>query len=190
MPQKEEHRRIPVANMTRVYAATFDWLIGGIVSGFPGVILYSTLTDSNRPLKNLYMFEASGFNSSFTIFVACLCLLFGFGYYVFIPWRVFPGQTLGKRVFHLKIIKQNDQQMVFNDYVLRQFVFLIGIEGIATATSTYLRVIVTTAVRFYVDPYFNIFWSIMTLISMFLVFGTHRHLALHDHAVKTMVVKN
>lgn len=194
MVQKGEHRcvvrKTPIANMTRVYASVFDWLIGGIISGFPGVILYSILTDSNKPLKNLYMFEASGFSAGFTIFVACLCLFFGFSYYVFVPWRIFPGQTLGKRIFHLKIIKQNNQQMNFSDYVLRQFVFLVGIEGIATATSTYLRVIVTTAIRFYVDSYFNIAWSLITLISMFLVFGTHRHLALHDYAVNTMVVKN
>ncbi|WP_125702245.1 RDD family protein [Lacticaseibacillus daqingensis] len=173
---------------TRVYATGIDWLVGGVVSGLPGVVAYAVLTGTDKPMKTLYAFREAGFSAGTTMLIAALCLLFGLGYYVIVPWLVFPGQTLGKRFMHLRMVKQDGQPMHLQDYLLRQVVGLVLIEGAATATATYVRVMITAGSGFYVDGYFSIFWNIVTLFSMFLVFGTKRHLALHDYLAKTQVV--
>ncbi|WP_407892713.1 RDD family protein [Lacticaseibacillus sp. N501-2] len=173
----------------RVYASVIDWLVGGIVSGLPGVVAYAIMTGTSKPLKNLYAFEAAGFSAGTTMIIAILCLLFGLAYYVVVPWVIFPGQTLGKHWLHLQIVHPDGAPMRLRDYLIRQVVGLILLEGVATATATYVRVMITTATRFYVDGYFSVFWNVVTLISMVLVFGTKKHLAIHDYLAHTAVVK-
>lgn len=186
--EPQEKQLKTVIGNNRVIAAIIDWLIGGVFSGLPGVIAFARLTNSNKTLTSLYQFEAMGFKKEITLLVALCCLLFAFFYYVVVPWKIWPGQTLGKHWLHLKIVSLDERQLHFGDYFLRQFIFLLFVEGIATACSIYIKVIITTATRFYVDSYLNIAWSIITFISIYLLFGSKKHLSLHDHVVKTTVI--
>lgn len=194
---KASHRQTPAHQSpaltiefgrSRVYASVIDWLVGGIVSGLPGVLAYAIMTGTSKPLKNLYAFEAAGYSSLTTMIIAMVCLLFGIAYYVLVPWLIFPGQTLGKHWMHLQIVHPDGSPMRLRDYLVRQVIGLIILEGAATATATYLRVMITTGTRFYVDGYFSVFWNVVTLISMGLVFGTKKHLAIHDYLAHTAVV--
>lgn len=180
----------PEYGNARLLAAALDWVLGGVFSGIPMVIAWAALTGKSMPITNLYLFESSGFSMMTTIWVALTCLLFGFAYYVIFPWRVWPAQTLGKHLMHLHIERLDGKAVTFNILVVREFIFLVFIEGIASATSTYIKVLITTLSRFYVDSYLTIIWTVITVISMILVFGSKKHMALHDMAVKTIVVSN
>ena len=46
----------------------------------------------------LYVFESLGYARSWAFLAGALCILFALFYYVYVPWRIWPGQTLGKRV--------------------------------------------------------------------------------------------
>lgn len=93
----------PNYDKKRIFAVVIDWLLGGTLSGLPAVITFAQLTGSSKPVKDLYIFEALGYGKVWTIGVAISCLLIGFIYYVIIPWKVWPGQTLGKKLTNLKI---------------------------------------------------------------------------------------
>ena len=121
---------------TRVISGILDWLLGGGVSGLPAIIAWTMIFGKSKPLTNLYMFEVSGFGRMTTIWVDLLCLLFGVFYYVIVPWYIWPGQTLGKRMMHLKIVRLNSKPLTFNLLVIREFIFLIFVEGIASTMST------------------------------------------------------
>ncbi|WP_155286885.1 RDD family protein [Lacticaseibacillus zhaodongensis] len=172
----------------RVISGVIDWLLGGVVSGLPAVLIFAILSGKSKPVTSLYVYLSAGISRQVTIFTALLCLLFGLFYYVFVPWKIFPGQTVGKRMMHAKIVRRDGKPLTFGLLLARQFGFLVLIEGAATATSTYVKVFITLAARYYVDAYLTMFWFVLTLISMVLVFGNGKHLALHDRALGTMVV--
>lgn len=172
----------------RVISFGIDWILGGTFAGIPAVLAYAALTESNKPLTSMYQFEALGISKEIVIELLTICVLFGFFYYVIIPWKIFPGQTIGKRIAHLKIVSQTSKKMTFNRYFIRQFIFMILIEGIATPVSMYLKVIVSTSTRYYFDSYIGILWNIITIISFLMLFWGNKHLSLHDHVAQTMVI--
>lgn len=177
----------PNTGNARVLATILDWVLGGICSGLPAVIIYALLSGKSQPMTNLYIFSAAGISRQTTIATAGLCLLFAFFYYVIVPWKIFPGQTLGKKMMHVQIVRRDNQPLDLSLLVARQFGFLICIEGLTTAASTYVKVFATLTSRFYVDGYFTAVWLVLTVISIILVFFQKKHLALHDWALGTMV---
>lgn len=172
----------------RILSNVIDWFLGGIISGLPGVVCFAWLTGSGELLTSMYQFESAGFSRYITLIVSLSCLLFGFCYYVIVPWKVWPGQTVGKRLAHLKIIRYDQKSITFGTYFIRQFIILMFVEGAGTATSTYIKILLTTSLRFYVDGYLAAIWNVMTLVSIGLLFWSRRHLAIHDYVCKTTVV--
>jgi uncharacterized RDD family membrane protein YckC len=174
---------------SRIISFIIDWLLGGICAGLPSVILYLLLTGKSKPLTSMYQFGAAGVSGSITILISLVCIIFGVFYYVWIPWKLYPGQTIGKKMTHLKIINQDGSAPTINTYLMRQFVFLVFVEGVSTPVSTYIKVIITTATKFYSDPYLGVFWDLVTIISVFMLFWGKKRLSIHDIATKTMVIK-
>lgn len=184
-----KHEKISDTSSSRVIAFIIDWILGGICAGIPSVIIYLILTGKSKPLTSMYQFGATGLSSGGTILISIICILFGCFYYVVVPWKIYPGQTVGKKLTKLKIISTNNKNLTLNTLVLRQFIFLVLIEGAATPVSTYVKVIITSVTRFYVDSYLGLVWDAITLISVFILFWGKRRLSLHDWFTNTMVIK-
>lgn len=178
----------PNYDKKRIFAVVIDWLLGGTLSGLPAVITFAQLTGSSKPVKDLYIFEALGYGKVWTIGVAISCLLIGFIYYVIIPWKVWPGQTLGKKLTNLKIVKLDESIPSFLDYFVRNFMFLFFVEGVATPLSMYIKVLLTTMTRVYMDNYLSWIWNIITMLSFIMLIYSKRHLAIHDLDTKTKVI--
>lgn len=176
------------ASSKRILATMIDWLIGGIICNLPAVLAYAYL-DKKSSLTNLYQLEAIGYSRSDILLILFLCIILTFFYFVIIPWKFFPGQTIGKRIMKLKILKQDGKRLTFIDYVTREFVFLNLIEGSAVSTSNFFRVFLTTTTKIYLDDILNIIWFIMTFISATLLFVRNDHLCLHDRFTKSIVVR-
>ncbi|AXR42762.1 RDD family [Pediococcus pentosaceus] len=173
----------------RIYAFFIDWVFGGVLAGLPSMIIYSVLTGESTPLTSMYEFELAGISKEITILVLLICFFVGVFYYLIIPWKIYPGQTVGKKIVGLKIISLNSKCLCIKTYFIRQFIFLILIEGVATPISTYIKVFITTLTRIYVDPYLNLIWNILTIVSIgFMCFGKN-NLCLHDYFAKTTVIE-
>lgn len=179
---------VPELGNRRIISFGIDWILGGVFAGIPAVTSYAILTGKSSPLTSMYQFEAAEVDRLTTVAILFLCLLFGFFYYVIVPWKLMPGQTVGKKLMHLRIVSSDAENISFKRYFVRQFIFLIGIEGIATPVSTYLRVIITTITRTYVDSYIGIIWDLITIGSVFMMFWGSKHLSLHDRMTKTTVI--
>ena len=50
-------------------------------------------------------------------------------YYVFIPTYLFKGQTLGKKICKIKIIKENNESINLKDMMLRELLGASLLEG-------------------------------------------------------------
>jgi len=187
--EKTAFEDISETGSSRVVAFIIDWILGGICAGIPSVLAYLLMTGKSKPLTSMYQFGAAGFSSTVTILVSLICIIFGLFYYVFIPWKIFPGQTVGKKMMHLKIVGFKDKDVSLNTYMMRQFVFLVLIEGAATPVSTYIKVIITSITLFYIDSYICLVWDVITLASVFMLFWGKKRLSMHDYFTKTLVVK-
>lgn len=66
--------------------------------------------------------------------------------------------------------------------------FLFFVEGVATPLSMYIKVLLTTMTRVYMDNYLSWIWNIITMLSFIMLIYSKRHLAIHDLDTKTKVI--
>lgn len=177
-----------VTAQKRIFAYFVDWAIGGIITGLPGVFIYAMLTKRSDMFSGLYVFEALGYARTWALLTGALCILFAVFYYVYVPWRIYPGQTLGKKLLKFKIVKKDGSDVDFKTLLIRQVICIFLIEGAILVVGNYIRQMTTLILSFYVDSYWQIFGMAMMGISTLLVLRTGSGRALHDYIAKTKVV--
>ncbi len=172
----------------RLLAYAIDWGAGGIFSGIPAVLLYGAITGKNDMFSSLYIFEALGYDWYWGVIAGLLCILFALFYYVYVPWKIYPGQTLGKRYAGVKIEKVDGSAVRLSDLLIRYAFAAFLLESSAYVISTYIRQTVTLMTRFYVDTAWMYAGALVTLMSVMMIANTRSHRGLHDYIAKTKVV--
>jgi uncharacterized RDD family membrane protein YckC len=175
-------------SINRTLALAFDWVLGGIICSLPEVLVFCMNSNNDQYLTNFYNLLTIGCSKDNIIFLLIISIILTFGYYVVIPWKIFPGQTLGKHLMHLKIVYLNGKKLRLKDYIIREFLILNLIEGCATYTSNYFRVLITICSGINVDNYFGIIWNILTFISILMLLINSRHLCIHDYLTCSTVI--
>ena len=179
------HGDLEDVNVTRRFMAYLaDWLLGMFFVAFPVVMLYSTAmnttTVTDDLIKMVYPYNYIG---------GALALLFSLIYFVIIPWKLWKGQTPGKRMFNIKIVKNNDDDVDLKALLLRQIVGMVLLESVLFTTSNYILKLLTLAsgeIKFMQYPYYV--GLIITLISFLLVGFSRSRRAIHDYLGNTKVV--
>jgi len=172
-------------NVTRRFMAYLaDWLLGMFFVAFPVVMLYSTAmnttTVTDDLIKMVYPYNYIG---------GALALLFSLIYFVIIPWKLWEGQTPGKRMFNIKIVKNNNDDVDLKALLLRQIVGMVLLESVLFTTSNYilkLLTLVSGEIKFMQYPYYA--GLIITLISFLLVGFSRSRRAIHDYLGNTKVI--
>ena len=87
----------------RVLSYFIDWYLGALCAAFPIAVvsqkLYGTMLKQNLlKIQQPYGFIAGIIGVIFALF-----------YYIYIPFFVYKGQTVGKRICKVKIIQNNNQ---------------------------------------------------------------------------------
>lgn len=172
---------------TRLIAYAIDWAIGGVIAGFPAVLLYAAVTKRSDMFSNLYVFPALGYPTYWAYIAGILCIIVAFVYFVYIPYKKYPGQTLGKKWMKIKIMRLDGEPLDLKTLMIRQIGGLMLIEGVSMVVANYLRQMLTLLTGFYVEYYLLAIGSFITVISCILVFNTPSHRAIHDYMAKTRV---
>lgn len=179
--------KVPVSK--RAIAYVLDWAIGGVISGFPAVLIYSVVTGKSDMFSNLYVFPSLDYPIYWSYIAGILCIIVTFVYYIYIPYKKYPGQTLGKRLMKIKIVNNEDYSAVsLKTLIIRQGIGLFLLEGSAIVVSDYLRQMLTLATGFYFEYYLEIIGMVITIISGVFVFSTTSQRSIHDYLAKTRVV--
>lgn len=162
-----------------------DFYIGMLLCSLPIVLGNGIINQSEKMQMNLFFFEGTTF-----YIIAALSLLIGFWYYVYIPLKVWKGQTLAKRMLHLKIVKVDGENVDMKALFLRQVVGMFLVEGAVIACSSLLRQMLTyiTAINF-VDSFIYIGFGISIVSILLMVFSRKRRM-IHDFIGTTMVIQN
>ena len=78
---------------TRFIAYVIDWAIGGVIAGFPAVLLYAAITKRSDMFSDLYVFPALGYPTYFSYIAGFSCLLVAIIYYVYIPCLLYTSDA-------------------------------------------------------------------------------------------------
>ena len=179
--------KVPVSK--RVIAYAIDWAVGGIISGFPAVLFYGGVTGRSDMFSDLYVFPSLGFPTYWSYLAGILCIVVAFVYYIYIPYKKYPGQTLAKHWLKIKIVNNDDYSDVsLKTLIIRQGVGLFLLEGSAIVVTNYLRQMLTLATGFYFDYYLKMIGMVITMISGVFVLGSASQRSIHDYLAKTRVV--
>lgn len=188
LSSKLDHTPNDIPMGKRLGAYFIDWSLGGIISGFPAVLLYGVITGKSDMFSDLYVFEALGFERYWGMIAGILCLLAAILYYIVVPCKIWRGQTLGKHLLGLRIVRKDGKAVRVKELILRQGIAIFLMEGTLFIISTYIRQLVTLVTWVYVDAIWQYIGIAFTLLSVVLAIYTASHRALHDYIGGTKVV--
>lgn len=166
----------------RLIAYFIDWYIISILTIFPINLLYS-LT-----------FQEKNFASSLTKLPLpqAICA-FGIGlgltilYLVYYPSK-HNGQTLGKKVFRLQIVKDNHESLDFKTLLIRNGLGILLIEGTFYSCSIYFWEVINLASHSSISTIALTILGAISITSIGLSLFSANHRMLHDYISKTSVV--
>ena len=127
----------------RFGAYVLDWIIGGIFTGLPAVMMYGAITGKSDMFSDLYVFQALGFEAYWAYLAGALCIVFALFYYVYVPYKIYPGQTLAKKWLNIKIVMEDDSAVTLKALLLRQVVGLFLLESGSLVVCGYIRQMIT-----------------------------------------------
>ena len=115
--------------------------------------------------------------------------MIGIIHYVFIPTYLFKGQTLGKKICKIKIIKENNESINLKDMLLRELLGASLLEGGMIIIPTYIRKLLPLfKLTMIVDPLKYIAYA-LTIGSIIYAYFQANTQSFHDKVAKTIVVK-
>lgn len=181
--KKEKKIRYEDAPVTKRFISyLIDWYVGALCTAIPISIISQKLTNTMLN-QNIVEFE-----QPYGIIAGVLAVLFAIFYFVIVPTYIYPGQTVGKRICKIKIVKNDNNQVTIKNMLLRQLLGIIVIEGVlVTASAIWHEVITIITQTNFVTPLMYAGFVISAIsILLYLFKGEHR--ALHDYLGNTKVV--
>ena len=166
----------------RFISYLIDWYVGALCTAIPISIISQKLTNTMLN-QNIVEFE-----QPYGIIAGILAIFFAIFYFVIVPTYIYPGQTIGKRICKIKIVKTDNEQVTIKNMLLRQLLGIIVIEGVfVTASAIWHEIITIITQTNFVTPLMYAGFVISAIsVLLYLFKGEHR--ALHDYLGNTKVV--
>lgn len=181
--KRKEKELLPQASLPRRFMAyLIDWYVGALATALPISIIAKKLTGTM--LKQ----DIVHFEHPWGVIAGILGLVFAILYYVITPLYFIKGQTLGKRICHIKIVQDDDKEVTTQNILLRQIVGLIIIEGSLVSASAIWHQVLTIVTGIDVITPLKYVGLVLVAISCLLVAFHRDHKAIHDYLGKTRVV--
>ncbi|WP_308687892.1 RDD family protein [Streptococcus oralis] len=172
------------AGMTRrVIAYLLDWYLGAMLTALPIGIL------SQKLYGNMLHQDLSTLPEPYGIICGGIGMIGGLFYYIVIPLGRCKGQTLGKRITRLKVIKKDGGDVDLKTILLRQLLGSIILEGSLYTVSYigYQIIQLSTGLQM-VTGLSTISLGIGILSALLATFHKN-HQALHDIIARTKVIE-
>jgi len=170
--------------LRRFIAYGIDWYIGGVVASLPIIILYMMHNDNVTYIVQ----QLSIFTYPLNMIAGSLSFLVSVLYYVVVPALVWQGQTLGKKITHMKIINNNYQDVSMKQVVIRQGVMILLVQGSIFTASHMLHEVLEIITGYNISTVYGYIGLVITTFSILLVFLLPSKRALHDIVANTRVI--
>lgn len=174
-----------INNFSRLIAYFIDWYIATMVAGIPIVLINSFVkhtTDVSQDLSTL--------PTNMAILAGILGIVFYIGYFVVLELFVYKGQTFGKRIMKIKVVKQDGSNVDFWTIIKREVIGVMLIEGYIANSSSYLRQIVSIATGVNVMDMAVYLFGIISAISILMGMVSTSRKMIHDYIAGTCEISN
>ncbi|EOS59303.1 hypothetical protein C815_02281 [Firmicutes bacterium M10-2] len=173
----------------RVCAYIIDWFVGALVISFPLCIAWMFKTQDIEHMQEVNLFRLQNIQgTNFAIMIGIIAFAACVWYYIWLPYKVTPGQTFGKKVMGLKMVKSDGSQLLLKDLIIRQGIGIILLEGVLCNGSSLLHDMITlvthlnfTGILFYIS-------LTITCISVLMSMLAPSRRMLHDYLGNTKVM--
>lgn len=181
---KKPQYQIANTRMRRFFALIIDWYLTTMLASIP--ITFYLRGDSYLKAK---MFDFTNYNSITAYSLIAFGLMIGLIYYIIIPTYLWKGQTIGKKICQIKIVKENGNDITFSTLLLRELVGSTFLEGGIVIMATYLRKILPfIGLSSFVSPLQYLAYA-LTIISIIYAYFNPLSQSFHDKLAKTIVIK-
>lgn len=168
----------------RFAAMIVDWYITSMIAAIPVTFYFN---------KEGYIdttdFQLANYDLNVAIFLGMFAILTGIIYYVVTPMFIFKGQTLGKKLFKIKVVKQDNSEVDAKTILIREVLGSTLFEGGIVTTAIYLRQLVQLFVPFNIFKPWTYLAYIITIISIGIAYFNKDSLTIHDKIAKTILIK-
>ncbi len=168
----------------RLIGYGLDWYIGAVIASLPIIIMYMLKNDE----VGLVPMNLAVFASPDNLIAGGLSFIVAIGYYAMVPAFVWPGQTLGKKLLHLKIVANDCRQANFKQILGRQVLAILIVEGSVYSISNILHQMLTIVFKVDVAAIYGQVGLALTVVSVALALLLKSKRALHDLMAGTRVV--
>lgn len=180
---KVDKKHPPVTNIRRFIAYFIDFLLSNLLISIPIVFIQSGVTGKTDITQDL-----SGMELPYVYLICgCVLLLYLF-YYVYIPLKVWPGQTPAKRFMNMKIVMLDNRDVTLKALLLRNVIGMAFIEGAVILTTFTLQAIFLTMDMSIPKLITNIFYG-LTFLSILVTMTNPNRRMLHDFIAGTKSYK-
>lgn len=164
----------------RFFAYVIDWYIATMFAGIPIVFITSAVlktTEVSHDLRNL--------PKTWAIFAGCVAILVYIGYYVITQTKVYPNQTLGKRLMHIQVVKEDGSNLDVATILKREVIGVMLIEGYLANSSSYFHQIIEILTGMPTLGVITYVFSIISFVSVLMGLLSPSKKMIHDYIAKT-----
>lgn len=174
--------KAPLGRRLGAYIA--DWFAGDLFAAFPVAMVYSVVTGKSEITGRI-----TDVPGGCGLLAGVLCLCFIFLYYIFIPWKVWNGQTIGKKVLGIRMEALDGTRITLPMLLLRQAAGLIILENGLLTPGRYIGEFISLAggSDLMIRWWGNIGLAAGIISGILIVFTPLRR-GLHDYLAGTQVV--
>lgn len=176
-------KKVNVNNFSRIVAYIIDWYVATMVSSIPIVIITSIVNHTTVITQELNKLPLI-----WGVITGILAIIFYLGYYFVLELKVYKGQTFGKRIMKLKVVKDDGNDVDFKSILLREGLGVMIIEGYLANSSSYLRQIIQLFTDVNIMDISVYLFGIISAISILMGIASPSRKMIHDHIAKTHII--
>lgn len=181
----KKHIPVPASLPARLIAYAIDWYLSAMLFAV-SISLFASIEAGDLILTNtitiLSFPSACG-----ALAIGIVLVLFYYCYPILLKKN--EGQTIGKHILGIRIIKADQTPLSIKDYLLRYLLGMILIEQNMNMCSFMIRSVLGMVIPSLIVSIVYDIGVVLCLISVVLVFGK-QHRMIHDRIAHTIVVPN
>lgn len=181
--QMVQSQETTVNSFKRAIAYLIDWYVASMLAGIPIVLTYSIFFKELEVTQ-----ELSKLPVPYCYFIGIIAILVYLAYFIIVPIKIYPGQTFGKRIMDIKMVKDDGSDVDFITLIKREVIGVMLVEGYIAASSSYLHQMINLLVGYNVMKVFTYVYGIITILSIVVACASPKIKMFHDYIAKTQLV--
>lgn len=182
-----DHTPNDVDNFKRFVAFAIDWFLGYLCIAAPVAVIWLNQTKNLEELAMNITELGNELGFTMALLAAILSIIAAILYFVIVPWKN-DGQTIGKRVMGIKMVKIDGSPVDLKTICVRQILGIFIIEGYLCNVSEFVRQLLLLQGWDSVYMVVSFVAIGISAISIFVGYKFDSHRLIHDYLAKTKVI--